>query len=99
MSKEDKQHNITFSIDSDSEDSQITTGDGILSSIKGKLKEKSIVKKIKKEPKNKEQDVKIGKQKQPWKEFVKTRTEGKKFQSRQAVNDYMKQLSQDYKAL
>ena len=46
--EKEKQHNITFDIDSDSEESQITTGDGILSVIKGKLKQKSIVKKIKK---------------------------------------------------
>ena len=71
---QEKQHNITFDIDSDSEESQIKTGDGILSSIKGKLKQKSIVKKIKKEPKITDPEPKIGEQKQPWKQFVKART-------------------------
>ena len=50
---------------------------------------------IKKEPKISDPEQKIGEQEKAWKQFVKERTEGKKFQSRQAVNDYMKQLSKE----
>jgi len=89
--KEDKQQNITFDIDSDSEIEE-DIGHGILSGIKKKIKNNTNIKKIKKETKITDPEPKIGKQKQPWKEFLKTRTEGKKFKSRQAVNDYMKEI-------
>ncbi len=93
MSKEDNQQNITFSIDSDDSETAQRIGDGILSGIKKKIKNNTNIKQIK------EEASKIGKQEQSWKQFVKARTQGKKFESRQAVNEYRKQLGKDYKAL
>ena len=99
MSKEDKQHNITFDIDSsDNEEIQVIKGDSIFQRKITKIKKKSIIKKPKEEPKTEQTDAKIGKR-QPWKSFVKENTIGKKFRSRQHVNDFMKELSKRYKDL
>ncbi len=97
--KEDKHHNITFDIDSsDDEEIQVIKGDSIFQRKITKIKKKNIIKKPKEEGKKIEQEPKIG-EKKPWKTFVKEQTTGKKFRSRQEVNEYMKELSKRYKSV
>ena len=55
MSKEDKQHNITFDIDSSSdEEIQVIKGDSIFQRKITKIKKKNVIKMPEEEPKKKE---------------------------------------------